>query len=552
VTISSILKARRNVINLTDSFGRTPLILASALGHGELVTLLLDHGADIASVTPEGYNTFNIAKNSKIRDIPERRLLSWLNKRHHVADANNSGGSSGRGYSVEGGYSGVRGLKVSNDEGKDSSNETKGDLKGPNKRANDNDDDGKANDDDDDDDGKLLRSADQLRDETLRLSESLRNCSAAAGTTTGFMNGTARSDTRMLGNSLSMSTNERAIAVTSLSMELQRLQDKNWSYSRSPLTWAVHNGLLTTVQDLLQSGAKPDEHDTEGRQPLHECADLLKSAQLVHVEAAVGIAEALITTGASVNAQTISKRTPLHEVFCKGQDETVSYCRVTSGGQVAPLFNTTSTTHNSKLRASTTGTTTGDSILKHEQVVSKCRRVFVRTLLQLGANPFLLDRYGLAPIHYCARENFTSCMLEILRSTDARTQHAHHSTSSGTRGAGTGSTSIGATGAEAFLSEHLQTPMHIACKAGAAKVAHLLARWDADSPLGQGLLNRQDIYGKTPTQCLSVSMPASALDTLWAASRAGNVTRYRVAYYIQPGSHIVVILCNSFTPKLLP
>jgi ankyrin repeat protein len=43
------------------------------------------------------------------------------------------------------------------------------------------------------------------------------------------------------------------------------------------------------------------------------------------------------------------------------------------------------------------------------------RAIYVRTLLQWGADPTLKDRSGNGAIHICVRENEALCLLEILR-----------------------------------------------------------------------------------------------------------------------------------------
>ena len=63
ITIGMIMKARRSVINMCDLYGRTPLLLASALGHRELLGCLLGNGGDISVGTPEGHNVFTVGNH---------------------------------------------------------------------------------------------------------------------------------------------------------------------------------------------------------------------------------------------------------------------------------------------------------------------------------------------------------------------------------------------------------------------------------------------------------------------------------------------------------
>ena len=62
LTIAMVMKARRSVMNVCDLYGRTPLLLASALGHRELLLCLLSNGGDISIGTPEGHNAFTVGK----------------------------------------------------------------------------------------------------------------------------------------------------------------------------------------------------------------------------------------------------------------------------------------------------------------------------------------------------------------------------------------------------------------------------------------------------------------------------------------------------------
>ena len=125
----------------------------------------------------------------------------------------------------------------------------------------------------------------------------------------------------------------------------------------------------------------------------------------------------------------------------------------------------------------------------------------MRTLLHFGANPLILDRHGFAPIHYCAREDFADCFLEILR---AGFDGAHPT-------------------------RFKQSPLHIACKAGSTRVAHLLSRWDADhipsKVHGPGIIRQRDSQGKLPAQLIPRSSTSKCLETLWGASRAGDTAR---------------------------
>jgi ankyrin repeat protein len=252
-------------------------------------------------------------------------------------------------------------------------------------------------------------------------------------------------------------------------------------YCKSPLMWAVNSGLLSAVNKLLNSFNDDPEIpiggdlfgcDSVGRGPLHECAALVHSSNSIEVAM---IAETLISAGAQVNETSVSGRTALHELYCKTQDETVSCYSISFKGATSMFTQT----------------------IPSSVAVVKNRKQMTRSLLQFGANPLLLDRHGLAPIHYCAREDYADCMLEILRAD-----------SDGS-----------------FKSRQGQSPLHIACKAGAVKVITLLCRWDADSvPLRASITQQQDQRGKLSLNLIG-SLSSNCLETLWGSCRAGDVTR---------------------------
>jgi hypothetical protein len=196
-----------------------------------------------------------------------------------------------------------------------------------------------------------------------------------------------------------------------------------------------------------------------------------------------------MNNGASLNSLSISGRTPLHELFCKGQDDsTCSFSKITTESSTGEEI---SSSHYS----------TTKSINK--LALSLYRRLLLRHMLQWGANAYIKDRSGLAPIHYCARENMADCMVEILRSEILICN-------------------------ETPLTLMGQTPLHIACKAGSAKVAHLLCRWDADFKTGESIINIKDIQGKYAIQLLPKNTSPKALDNIWSVSRCGNITRLNI------------------------
>jgi ankyrin repeat protein len=73
---------------------------------------------------------------------------------------------------------------------------------------------------------------------------------------------------------LESSFHDRSNKLIDLQVSMKFLKDNHWSYSRSPLSWAVTNALLPAVKKILKSGADPNIKDTVGKTPLHECLAL--------------------------------------------------------------------------------------------------------------------------------------------------------------------------------------------------------------------------------------------------------------------------------------
>ena len=408
VSVSSIGRARRAVVNVCDDFGRSPLLVASALGQNSQVACLLSHGGDISLSAPEGHSALSLASGSTTRSLLEKALVAWLNEK----DACLLGGSDKRLVEI--------------------------------KR----------------DDSFL---------ESLRLGSSSR---------TGSLHARGDQSNAITRNAKSR-LEERSNLVLGLTAQLRQLSQKNWSYSRTPLSWAVNNGLLAVVEQLLGEGTSPNSRDTVNRTPLHECVALIGNASGVsHMDACLQVAEALLEAGADVDAASISGRRPLHELFCRGQDEAVSSFARVSHGHKNAIYHVTGSACS-------------------PQLVSNYRRMLLKKLLEFGADPTLLDRQGMSPMHYCARENNAGCMLEILR-------RCHN---------------------PGTLTARKQTCLHIACKAGAREVVHILCRWDGDSRPGHGLMHQRDAQGKVALAMLPSSCTQNCTDTLWRAARQGNVTK---------------------------
>ena len=240
----------------------------------------------------------------------------------------------------------------------------------------------------------------------------------------------------------------------------------------------MNNGLTKVVEALLADKEPVNQVDAVGRTALHECATLVREGKsTILLEESIKIAELLFNAGADPNKGSVSLRTPLHELFCRGQDEaSASFARL-SGGKATYYV--------------TEGST--DPIL-----IAKFKRVMVRTMLQWGADALIQDRHGLGAVHYCAREDAAECMVEMLRA--------------------------GVDGA-ALTGHSKATPLHVACKTGAVRVCNLLCRWDADSGPGKCLLDFRDGTGKLPVQLLPNNASPRCLDTLWVLAYQGNLQR---------------------------
>lgn len=409
VSARSISRARRSIIDVADSFGRTPLMLASALGFTDVVNLLVEEGADVSVSTPEGHSALSLAQGRAIHNLLEKALLRWLNDRSSL----NALGNEKRLIDTK----------------------SSGDHRG---------------------DG----GASQEMQSTITAMTNV-------GTT----------DKTLLGTS-NRSHEARSQVMMGMKGHLKQLGLNKWSYSRFPLSWAVNNGLTKVVEALLAEKEPVNQVDAVGRTALHECATLVREGKSVTLlEESVKIAELLFSAGADPNKGSVSLRTPLHELFCRGQDEaSASFTRL-SGGKASYYV--------------TEGST--DPILK-----AKFKRVMVRVMLQWGADALAQDRHGLGAVHYCAKEDSAGCMVEMLRA--------------------------GVDGA-ALTGHSKATPLHIACKAGAARVGNLVCRWDADSGPGKSLLDFRDGTGKIPAQLLPNSTSPRCLDTLWVLAYQGNLQR---------------------------
>ena len=334
VSMSSIQQTRCAVVNIQDGFGRSALMLASALGLCDHVSCLLKNQADVSLCTSEGHSALSLARGTATRNVLEKALVVWLCQR---------------------------------DKG----------LMGGDRRL-----------------VEIKSAAD------LRRSFPESGSGAARPLASKLTDALARSSQSAL--------EQRGAVVSALGAQLESVSSKNWAYGRPPLSWAVCNGLVSVVKKSLAEGsirADLARTDTLQRTVMHECVSLVTSAASldVHLAAAVEIAELLLQAGADCNAASTCGRRPMHDLFCRGQDATASFAKIT--------HKPASTTSGSK------------KALFHVVVSSNVgaskqaayRRLLMKTMLDYGADPTLLDRQGMGAIHYCARENDAGCMLEIMR-----------------------------------------------------------------------------------------------------------------------------------------
>lgn len=244
----------------------------------------------------------------------------------------------------------------------------------------------------------------------------------------------------------------------------------------------------------------------------------------------------LLEAGADPTATSVAGRAPLHELFTHPAKES----RV-------PVVSSSSS--NSR-HTSSTVLYTGPSVSMGRSSSSalKERRAVLRSLLHWGADIVQPDRnQGLTPLHYCAREDSTDCMLELLSylyvqsppSESARDYAGNDST--GTDKCGPYIRCING-----------RTCLHTACLSSSFNAIKLLSRWDADSSVigsvrmcmmltttarssarlvDDGLYDEyslttlRDCNGKTPAQLLGQSGRDESIITLWERCFSGDISR---------------------------
>lgn len=81
VTVESMGKSRKAVINTPDFFGRSPLMIASALGLKDVVEVLVKFGGDVSLCTGEGHSALSLARGASTRNVLEKALVQWLSQK---------------------------------------------------------------------------------------------------------------------------------------------------------------------------------------------------------------------------------------------------------------------------------------------------------------------------------------------------------------------------------------------------------------------------------------------------------------------------------------
>ena len=129
-------------------------------------------------------------------------------------------------------------------------------------------------------------------------------------------------------------------------------------------------------------------------------------------------------------------------------------------------------------------------------MLSRLRALLVRSLLQWGADPLKPDRQGYSSLYYCAKENMSTCMIEMLKT---KSINIH------------------------FQDPRGRTVLHTACIFASEAVATVITNYDADFAVGIQCVKDQD--GKTAKHLMSPRMSGTCLVTLWQACRSGNISR---------------------------
>lgn len=216
--------------------------------------------------------------------------------------------------------------------------------------------------------------------------------------------------------------------------------------------------------------------DLAGRSALHELSVFVKNAKTaIEIVEACEIVDVLSSGGANINVTSVSRRNPLHELFCRNQDDAPSSFKVND-----KVYLTKSSDYS--------------ALIGNAAELNSRRRLYINKLLDLGVEADQQDRSGYSATHYCAKEGSAQDMLTLLlHGCDPRIKTK------------TGYTSL-----------------HIACANGNYDIASLIVRWDADSCISSSIASTRGGDKKVAGQLFPRKPPQFCIDTLWSACRLGN------------------------------
>jgi ankyrin repeat protein len=96
VSKNAIKELRRSLVNIPDIEGRTPLVIASKNGNHGLIADLLEMGADIMRLGPEGLSALSVAATLPVKNSLDKSLVDQLTSsfgesvNHNVRSSYNS------------------------------------------------------------------------------------------------------------------------------------------------------------------------------------------------------------------------------------------------------------------------------------------------------------------------------------------------------------------------------------------------------------------------------------------------------------------------------
>jgi ankyrin repeat protein len=447
LSTSLIQRYRRLAVNIVDEYSSTPLLLAAAMNKPEMVEMLLSKGGDLTIPSTDGQTPLMVATNQLIISSLQQKLMKLFQKNKMLIGKTSTTQQLRQGL-------GCTSMTTTNSFSQQSF-------------------------------GAMAKESPNLLGQ-----KTLRGFGLSHTATPDLPSSTSFSTLQLQQTSLSRSCGNSH----GLLLQLEQLHSKRWAFSKTALSWAIEADLDDLVQELVALGANVGEGDAMGRTPLHHCVALASqisvtdSSDLEEAIRAVlklrSVAEILLQNGADIAAKTVSGRTPLHEMFCRGADSPV---RTSSASSLSPSTSSSSSSREISTRS-----------------LLRAKALFVRSLLQWGSDPTSLDRHGYGPLHYCAREDMSSCLIEMLKSKSSE-----------------------GGGGKIILTPCVRgrTILHLACLYGCEETAEVICKWDADEATEQQILFQTDSSGKTPRALVAKDMKTQCLETVWSACREGNSLR---------------------------